>query len=181
MYWNDSPNIGRANFTTGTQSSDFSVGGSGIIGPGNSVEDDLNISALRLGFSGKAQLSNYFDISGEVAAVPYAKIGGTLGAFGVPLSDDGTNTTLQSSAATIDGWGYGAMAEIMAGFHPTNNLTFRVGGRAWYLQGRADTTFNTITVKDSDATVVGSQYYISTSNPWSLFRYGALAEMTYSF
>ena len=88
----------------------------------------------------------------------------------------------QSSAADINGWGYGAMAEAFVGFHPTDNLTFRVGGRAWYLQGRADTTFDTVTVQDANpATVVGTQRYISTDNPWSLFRYGALAEMTYNF
>jgi len=181
MYWNDSPNIGRANFTTGTQQSDFPGAPGPVVGPGNSVEDDLNISALRLGFSGKATLGNAFDISAEVAAVPYAKIGGVLGGFGVPVNNNGTTTTLQSSAANIDGWGYGAMAEVMAGFHPTNNLTFRIGGRAWYLQGRADTNFDTITVNNTDHSIVGSQYYISTSNPWSLFRYGALAEMTYNF
>jgi hypothetical protein len=70
----------------------------------------------------------------------------------------------------------------MLGFHPTQNLTFRVGGRAWYLQGQSDTTYNTVTVTNAATPkVVGQQDYISTANPWSLFRYGLLTEMTYNF
>lgn len=186
MYWNDSPNLGRANYTTGTSTADFTydAAGSGnhIFGPGDSQENQIEVNMLRLGFSGKANLGSMFDISGEVAAVPYANLSGTLGAFGVPVSSDANFTQIQASAATINGWGYGAMAEALVGFHPTRNLTFRVGGRAWYLQGQADTTFNTVTVtNDTNHTVVGTQEYISTANPWSLFRYGALAEMTYNF
>ena len=128
------------------------------------------------------QPRQHFDLTGEVAAVPYANIHGTLGAFGVATSTSPDFVTMQSSAADINGWGYGAMAEAFLGVHPTDNLTFRVGGRAWYLQGRADSSFDTITVtNDANHTVVGTQRYISTANPWSLFRYGALAEMTYNF
>jgi len=182
MYWNDSPDLGRANFTTGTSTNDFSWNGFSVTGPGNSVEDGVEINALRLGFSGKANLGSMFDVSGELAAVPYANISGVLGAFSVPTVVSGTDAIIQSSPVSINGWGYGAMGEVMFGMHPTSNLTFRLGGRAWYLQGTADTTFNTITVtNDNTHTVVGSQAYIQTSNPWSLFRYGALAEMTYNF
>ncbi len=187
MHWNDSPNIGRQNFTVGSAPSDFTYDsaadpGERIIGPEDSKEDDVEINALRLGFSGKVNLGTSFDVSGELAAVPYAKIHGTLGAFGVTVADDGSVSRIQSSAADIDGWGYGAMGEVMVGFHPTQNLVLRLGGRAWYLQGRSDTTFNTIAVTDTDpVTVIGSQRYISTANPWSLFRYGLLTELTYSF
>jgi hypothetical protein len=170
-YWNDSPNVGRATFNPSPTS-------------GDSEENDVTINALRLGFSGKANLGQFVDVSGEVAAVPYAQISGTLGAIGVqPDVADPTHVIEQSSAADINGWGYGAMAEAFVGFHPTDNLTFRVGGRAWYLQGRSDSSFDTITVDTTTdpATQVGSQRYITTANPWSLFRYGALAEMTYSF
>jgi len=186
MYWNDSPNLGRANFTTGTATGDFGYDASGtgnhIFGPGNSVEDSIEVNMLRLGFSGRASLGNNFDVSGELAAVPYAKIDGTLGAFGVPVASDSSISILQSSPASIDGWGYGAQAEVMFRYHPMQNLTFGLGGRAWYLQGTADTTFNTVTVtNDSAHTVQGTQEYISTANPWSLFRYGGLAELTYNF
>ncbi|MDR3472805.1 MAG: hypothetical protein P4M09_14160 [Devosia sp.] len=186
MYWNDSPNLGRANYSTGTTTADFTYDSAGsgnhIFGPGDSQENSIEVNMLRLGFSGKANLGSMFDVSAEVAAVPYAKVSGTLGAFGVSTASDASYTQFQSSAASIDGWGYGAMAEALVGFHPTQNLTFRVGGRAWYLQGQADTTYNTVTVtNDTNHTVVGTQEYISTANPWSLFRYGALAEMTYNF
>jgi hypothetical protein len=170
-YWNDSPNIGRATYSPTPTS-------------GDSQENDITVNALRLGFSGKANFGQYFDLSGEVAAVPYAHISGTLGALGfAPVPVDATHTQYQSSAADIAGWGYGAMAEAFVGFHPTDNLTFRVGGRAWYLQGTADTSYDTITVDNTTdpPTQTGSQRYITTANPWSLFRYGALAEMTYNF
>jgi len=184
MHWNDSPNLGRANFTVGTTAGQFSYAGGGVIGPMDSQPDDVDVNALRLGLSGKTDLSPMFDISGEVAAVPFAKLHGTLGALGVPVQINGNSSTFQSSAVDIDGWGYGAMAEVMVGFHPTDNMVFRLGGRAWYLQGQADTSFDTITVNDNSPaapSVAGTQRYISTSNPWSMFRFGPLAEMTYKF
>jgi hypothetical protein len=112
------------------------------------------------------------------------------------------------------------MAEVMAGFHPTENLTFRVGGRAWYVQGSAETYFSRAQIgdpTDSNPPVAGipgipgdpdadppveevppvppqlnapnfdtgpsfsEQDYVVRSNPWSMFRYGLLAELTYSF
>lgn len=85
------------------------------------------------------------------------------------------------------------MAEAFLGFHPTDSMTVRFGGRAWYLQGTADATFSRATIgdpSDSDAAnapnfdTAGSfanQKFITQANPWSLFRYGALAELTYNF
>jgi hypothetical protein len=71
------------------------------------------------------------------------------------------------------------------------NMAIRVGGRAWYLQGQVDASFNTATVTDpidtdgngtlDGAPTVSQQGYVSTSNPFSLFRYGLLAELTYKF
>jgi hypothetical protein len=188
QYWNDSPDLGRANFTTGTTANDFTfIPATGtFVGPGNSNPQDFTVHALRLGVSGDARLGPMFDLSGEVAAVPYAKVYGTLGSFSTYV-DNGTTTTMQSSSADLDGWGYGVMGQAMVGFHPTDNMTIRVGGRAWYLRGWTDTTFNSVTVTDSvDANnhptaVLGTQRYISTGNPFDLFRYGALAELTYNF
>ncbi|HTJ57594.1 MAG TPA: hypothetical protein VL418_08550 [Devosiaceae bacterium] len=181
MYWNDSPNMGRANYTVGTQTSDFSYNGN-VVGPGDSQENNIEINALRLGFSGKANLGTYFDVNGELAAVPYANLSGVLGAFGVPNQASGSDVLIQSSAVSTDGWGYGAMGELMFGYHPTSNLTFRLGGRAWYLQGQTQNSYNTIAVSnDSSHTVAGQQRYVYSSDPWSLFRYGLLTEMTYNF
>jgi hypothetical protein len=170
MYWNDSPNLGRANYSTDGVS-------------GNSQENNVEVNALRLGVSGKVDLGDYFDISGEFAAVPYAKISGDLGALGFAPYGPANAQVEQASAMSIDGWGYGAMAEAMLGFHPTQNMVLRVGGRAWYLQGKADETYNqnVVDTTTSPATVTSSQSYISTANPWSLFRYGLLAEMSYTF
>lgn len=191
-YWNDSPDTSRANYTTATSASDVTwspVDGSWSVG-GDSQENNIDIHALRLGISGKTNLG-FLDISGEVAAVPFAWVNGTLGAAGVGSTTTGSNTTIQSSATSVNGYGYGAMAELMLGVHPTDNMTIRVGARAWYLQGTVDATYSTITVSDpvdsnSDGTfdtgpVVTSQDYISTSNPFSQFRAGALVELTYSF
>jgi hypothetical protein len=197
QYWNDSPNIGRSNFTVASVGSTVASNpATGIpiepIQPGDSKPDDINIYALRLGMSGKADLG-MFDVSGELAAVPYARINGVLGATGLANSYSNNITTSKSSETDIDGWGYGAMGELMVGVHPTENLTVRVGGRAWYLQGTADATYDTVTISDAQDTngdgnftevpakVVSSQRYILPANPFSLFRYGALLELTAKF
>ena len=105
----------------------------------------------------------------------------------------GNIATVMSSPTSIYGWGYGAMAEVLVGVHPTENITVRFGGRAWYLQGNVDATFSEATIGDpSDSDVANppnndtapafaNQSYISTTNPFSLFRYGLLAELTYRF
>lgn len=188
QYWNDSPSVGRANFTTGTGLTDFVYDGASgrYVGPGNSVEDDITVNALRLGVTANARLGPMVDLSAELAAVPYAKVGGTLGSYGF-YNDDGSRTTIQSSPAEIDGWGYGAMAEAMVGFHPIENMALRLGGRAWYLQGWTDTTFDTVSFNDNPVNGANptsgwaTQHLITTGNPFSLFRYGALAELTYDF
>lgn len=196
MYWNDSPNTHRDDYTTLTSAPAFDpVTGLNTI-PRASEPNSVELNMLRLGFSGKANLGSMFDITGEVAAVPYAKITGTLGSGAgaeVCCSTLGNVTSIQSSPTSIDGWGYGAMAEAFLGFHPTDAMTVRVGGRAWYLQGTADATFTRATIgdpTDSDSTTApnfdtagtfSNQARITQGNPWSLFRYGLLAELTYNF
>jgi hypothetical protein len=185
--------MGRTEFTTAETSADvgWATGSATYTLPFDSQADNIDIHALRLGISGKAELSNMFDVSAEVAAVPYAWVNGTLGAAGVdPVFRPGS-TTYQSSAVSVNGFGYGAMGELMLGIHPMENMAIRVGGRAWYLQGQVDASFNTATVTDpsdtdGDGTLDGAptvtqQGYVSTSNPFSLFRYGLLAELTYKF
>lgn len=198
QYWNDSPRTARTDFTTATSSDDVSYDSDTgeVFLPWDSKDNDLNIHMLRLGVSGKAKFGDMFDISGEVAAVPYAKVDGILGGSGFDpqmLTPLGNYSFVKSSETNIDGWGYGAMGEVMVGITPVENLTFRLGGRAWYLQGTADNTYTAITLTDptdSDSAedpnydtppVVTNQGYIETANPFSLLRYGLLAEMTYAF
>ncbi len=198
QYWNDSPRTSRANYTTASSVDDvtYDPDTGEVFLPFDSADNELDIHMLRVGFSGKAKFGDMFDISGEVAAVPYAKVGGILGGSGFDpsmLTPLGNYSFVKSSPTTMDGWGYGAMGEVMVGVTPIENLTFRVGGRAWYLQGTADNTYTAMTLtdpSDSDPSedpnfdtppTVTNQGFIETANPFSLFRYGLLAEMTYSF
>lgn len=198
QYWNDSPRTSRADFTSAASVDDVSYDPDTgeVFLPWDSKDNNLDIHMLRLGISGKTKVGETFDLSGEVAAVPYAKIDGVLGGSGFSpdmLTPLGNYSFVKSSETTVDGWGYGAMGEVMLGITPIENLTFRVGGRAWYLQGTADNTYTAMTLtdpSDSDAgadpnfdtpPVVTNQSYIETANPFSLFRYGLLAEMTYAF
>lgn len=199
QYWNDSPRTTRSDFTTATSSGDVSYDSDTgeVFLPFDSSDNNVDLNMLRLGISGKASFADgLFDISGEVAAVPYATISGVVGGAGfdpettTPL---GNYSFVKSSETNIEGWGYGAMAEAWIGTTPVENLTFRLGGRAWYVQGTVDTTFSAITLtdpSDSDAgnapnydtpPTVTNQDYIELGNPFSLMRYGILAEMTYSF
>ena len=180
QYWNDSPDIGRGDFVT-------AIGPDGVPTGGDSAVDNLDVHALRLGLRGTAEVSDMFDVQAEVAAVPYAWVTGTLGPHeleGVPV---GGNTLLyKSSPTSLAGTGYGAMGEVMVGFHPTENLTVRFGGRAWYLEGALDATFDSYLVTDADndpATdpVITQQRFIQASDFANIFRYGALFELTGRF
>ena len=217
-YWNNSPRTGRVNYTTATSDEDIIYNeDTGIWSlPGDSVDDKLELHMLRLGISGKAEFSDFLDVSAEVAAVPFATLDGILGGHAgnsdgflgpygpCPVPSPGSCDPLffKASATEVTGWGYGAMAELMAGIHPTENITLRVGGRAWYVPGTYDATY-------AGATVTAPQYqeiedpenpgtyipddppysapsiwvedYIETENPFRLFRYGLLAELTYRF
>jgi hypothetical protein len=195
LYWNDSPNTTRESFTTAASAADITwseTTGAWSV-PFDSEPNSIDIHALRLGVQGRAEFGDMFDITAEIAAVPYARVSGTLGAFGVSPFTVGSTTFIMSSPAAIDGWGYGAMGEVMLGMRPTENILFRVGGRAWYLQGAADATYSVAAIghpTDADplnppnfdtAPTFSNQSFISTANPFSLFRYGLLAELTYKF
>lgn len=208
LYWQDEPDTGRFNFTTANSSSDITYDpttGQTFL-PGSSAPNHIDTHSLRLGVSGKAKLGEWFDVSGEVAAVPYAKINGTVGAddpmfdtsvYGGPAQlpytsvASGNISQIRASATTIDGWGYGAQAEAWLGVHPTDNLTFRLGGRAWYLQGTVDATYDRATIgnptdSDADGTFDTAPTFVKTSlietnNPFKMLRYGVLAELTYAF
>ncbi|GLQ55149.1 hypothetical protein [Devosia nitrariae] len=196
LYWNDSPNAGRNSFTAADSSADIAwTEGSPFYNLGfDSEANNLDIHALRLGLTGRAEISDMIDITAEVAAVPYAHVSGNLGNV---LMDSASgpftgNNVFLSSPVNVEGMGYGAMGEVMVGFKPTENMALRVGGRAWYLQGQTEATYSTVSVigpADSDAdgdldqapTLTEQGYITTQDNPFSLFRYGLLAELSVTF
>lgn len=207
MYWNNSPDTGRNNFTTletGDSVTYDPVTGQTFI-PGNSAANHVEANILRLGVQGKATFNNFLDFTAELAAVPYARVNGVVGIddptfslaqYSGPTqlpypSENGNITTIRSSETNIDGWGYGAMAEAFVGIHPTENLTFRLGGRAWYLTGTVDSTYSAAQITDPGKTDVNGNYdidptvvnsgFIETNDPFTMLRYGLLAEVTYAF
>ncbi len=147
QYWNDSPDMGRVTFTTGSN------------------PNDINYNVFKLGLVGRLDLGGVADITAEVAAVPYAPVWGTYGAFDAP---DGLGP--QTSSGSLGGWLYGATGEVMARFHPTENWTIGLGGRAWYLTGQADVSFS-----------AGGTNWITKTENFSTFRYGVLGEVSYRF
>jgi hypothetical protein len=208
LYWQDQPDTGRFNYTTAESASDITYDpntGQTFL-PGDSTPNTINAHVLRLGIQGKAKIGEMFDVTATIAGVPYAKVGGVAGiddpTFSITeyagpaqppydLTNNGNISSMRSSPTTIDGWGYGAMAEAFVGVTPVENLTFRVGGRLWYLQGTADTTFSRASIGDpgdadadgiydTDPTFV-NQNFISTNNPFRMLRLGVLAEATYAF
>lgn len=174
QYWNDSPDIGRGNFVS-------SVGPGGAPTGYASAPDNLDIHALRLGVRGTAEINDMFDIQAEVAGIPYAHVTGVLGPHEINGVNIGTGGNFyKSTPTTLSGTGYGAMGELMVGFHPTENLTLRLGGRAWYVEGSLDATFSGRT-DTGGGVFTGEQGIIMASDYARIFRYGALFELTGRF
>ena len=207
LYLNESPDTGRVNYTTLQTGSTvpYTVGTGQTNIPGASAPNYLDTHMARLGVSGKLKLGEFFDVSGEVAAVPYALVSGSVGvddptfstaAYGGAAqppysSQNGNISSMRSSATTVDGWGYGGAAEGWIGMHPTENLGVRLGGRFWYLQGTADTSYSRATIVDPQdldtngtfetPPTVTTQKFLETNSPFKMMRYGLLAELTYKF
>ena len=178
QFTKDSPDTGSTNFRTTPVALPIGPGGTYFIrGGGDSEVNDLRVHELKLGLAGRFD-GGAFDITGEAAAIPYSWIGGTYGSFADPRNSD---TFQQTSAAQIEGNGYGASGKLMVGFHPTENLTIRVGGRASYLTGQYDATYDSVAVQDPNDDALLSQRWIYRDNPFELIRYGALLEVSGSF
>lgn len=150
QFWNDSPDMGQQN-----------IGAA-------SAPNDLSYNVFKFGVGGRLDLGGIGDITAEVAAVPYAQVWGTYGAFAAP---GGIGN--QTSPGAVSGALWGATGEVMARFHPLENWTFGIGGRAWYLTGQADVTFST----DQG----GGTNWITKTTAFTTFRYGILGEATYRF
>lgn len=167
QYWKDAPDIGTGRYTTGYDA----------FGEPNSfgtAKDDFDIHALRLGLKGQADF-DMFDLQGEIAAIPYAHVSGTLGGSSPTGFNFGGTNFQERAPTTLSGRGYGVMAEGLVGFHPTDNLTLRVGGRAWYVEGQLDAKFSSSIGGANQATLD------LPSNFARIFRYGALFELTGRF
>lgn len=168
-------------------------------------QSSVQIHALRLGLQGSANFDNFIDFRAEIAAVPYARVTGSIaneevgfsnavynGTAQVPYEDStGNIDSVTAISSSIDGWGHGGMAEAFVGFHPTENIVFRLGGRAWYVQGTADSTFTQVSITDPADADADPDYEVPPvvsriegdipNRPFSFLRYGILAELTYSF
>lgn len=199
MYYNDGLLTDRGNFTT-AQAGD-TIGfdtTTGVVTSGigfDSAPNNIDINMLRLGASAKADMG-FMDVTGTLAAVPYAMVNGVLG-------NDQTTTTytglgnidwIKGSSTNVNGWGYGAAADVMVRAHPTKNITVGLGGRLWYLQGSVDASYDLVHIgdpTDSDPTTnppnydtqpdVLRQRVIELNNPFSMLRYGITAELSYAF
>lgn len=198
QYSNDSPDTGRANFTTAKSAADIAWSDStGVWTVGaDSKINNFDVHALKVGVGGRLDMHG-FDVTGEATVTPYAWVNGTYGAaqmspngpFGGSIP--GAVTSMQSSAVSINGHGYGVGGKLMVGFRPTENLSFRVGGRASYLQGQYDATWTEATVVAPTPNSapppnflppsMAQQTYIVPNNPFSMLRYGALLEIAGSF
>jgi hypothetical protein len=193
QYWNDSPAIGRGNFAVVSSATDISwTPGSSTYSIGfDSETDNLDIHALRLGIAAEVDINDMFDIRAEAVALPYAWVTGTLGPHEVPNVAYPGGTAYKASATSVSGTGYGASGELMVGIHPTENLSLRIGGRAWYVGGTLDATYTQASISDPvDADADGVfetgpglslQNLIFTSEFAQVFRYGALFELTGRF
>ncbi|KKB81246.1 hypothetical protein VW35_03745 [Devosia soli] len=178
LYSNDSPDTGRASFATGGTAFngvDYQLSGF------DSEINNFDIHSFKLGLGAQVDMGG-FDISGEATAIPYSWVNGTYGA--VQASSVGPYDS-QASSVKINGHGYGASGKLMVGFKPTENLAIRVGGRASYLTGQYDATWDEVRViqptPPSTTPSVARQTYIVDNNPFSMLRYGALLEIAGSF
>ena len=161
QYYADSPDMGRQNYTTST-------------GGTESQANNIEIHELRLGATMNADLGDKVDLNLEAAVVPYAGLTGTYGAFYSPPAGG----YQQGSAGTLGGYLYGASAEAMLGFHATDNLTIRFGGRVNYLTGNAATIDYTTRCICDPAVEAAQSANISGIE---FLRYGALLEITGTF
>lgn len=164
QYLTDNPDMGRTTFTT-------SAGG------GDSQINMMEIHAVRVGAAVHVDIGDQLDLNVEAAIIPYANLSGTYGALYSPNFVSGGKTYTQGSAGSLDGRLYGASGEAMIGFHPTDNITVRVGGRGWYLTGASTVSF----VARDVAAPASEQSYITNTTGLEFFRYGALVELTGNF
>lgn len=160
QYLNESIDMGRASFLTAS-------------GGGDSEPNNLEVHGLRLGVTARTAFNDAFDFRVDAAAIPYAALKGTYGAFNANGSVPGS---VQGSAANITGHLYGGAVEAMFGFRPTQNMVIRAGARGYYLTGPTETRFE---MRDPADPATG-QGYITQGN-LELFRWGPVIELSGTF
>lgn len=136
----------------------------------------LNVHALRLGVTAKADLGSFADITGEVVGIPYAWVNGTTPSYVIPSTTIG-GVPADRVVGDVNGSAYGASGELMLGIHPSENLTIRLGGRGWMLTGPANANVTYSAAADPTKTHTSGVMM----DTLSLFRYGALLEVTGRF
>lgn len=194
QYLQEAQQLGAANFTpikTGSEIS-WTPGASNYFVPVDYAKHGLNINALRLGVTGEAKLGP-FDVEAEIAAIPYAQISGVLGYHGFDKIVNGNLTTYKATASKFDGSGWGGEAELTLGYKINDNFSIRAGGRASYIEAKGDLAYGLADVtqpSDSNgdgrldaAPVSGGTYNLVPEqiDALSMWRYGILAELSYSF
>lgn len=195
QYLNDSPTIGGGNFNPIMSDSDISwtSGDSDYFVVVDNADHNLNVNALRLGVAAKAKAGD-FDLSAELAAIPYASITGVMGSHSFNRVDNGSYWTHKATESKFEGSAWGAAIDAMLGYNITENFVVRVGGRATYLKGQGNLTYGLADVsKPYDSTDVdpdidvgpttGGTYYLTPErlDALSLWRYGLLAEIAVKF
>jgi hypothetical protein len=178
QYMNESVDMGRSNYVD-------------VEGNGASQNNSLEIHALKIGAVANADIGDMVDLRLEVAAIPYANLSGVYGAFSMPSYVSGGNVFIQGSEGQINGSLYGASGEAMIGFHPTDNLTIRIGGRASYLTGSGSMDFTARDIAGpqpvdpldplGDQIPAEAHNYTASVSGLEFFRYGALLEVTGRF
>jgi hypothetical protein len=194
QYLNDAPTIGGAEYRPIKDNSSLSwtTGTSSFFVPVEHADHTLNINALRLGLSTKA-VAGSFDVTAEVAAIPYASLSGILGGHSFAPITSGGYTTYKATESKFEGSGWGGAADVMVGYNVTDNVAVRVGGRATYLRGQGNLVYGLADVtapvdSNSDGTYdigpsTGGTYYLTPEriDAFSLWRYGVLAELKVQF
>ncbi len=160
QYLNESIDMGRASFMTET-------------GGFDSEPNLLEVHGLRLGVTGRADLSDVIDVRVDAAAIPYAALNGTYGAYDI---NDFDPTLTQGGSATITGHLYGGAIEAMVGFKPHENFAIRAGARGYYLTGPTE---NYVTVRDPLDPGTSASYVEDSTI--ELFRWGPVIELTGRF
>jgi len=132
--------------------------------------DALNVHALRLGLTAKANLGEYADVTAEAAGIPYAWISGSTPNYA-------TNTTIGGVVydrlkGTVESAAYGASGELTLGLHPTENLTVRLGAKGWILNGPTNAN---LTYRNSNAVYNINGVMLDEGLP--MFRYGLTAAL----
>ena len=160
QYLNESAYMGRSEYLMGS-------------GGGNSDPNSLEVHGLRLGATARADLNDVFDVRVDAAAIPYASLSGTYGAFDLASIDPALT---QGNAPQISGHLYGGALEAMVGFRPHENFAIRAGVRGYYLTGPTETYFE---ARDPGDPTVSQGY--TAQGTMELFRWGPVIELTGTF